>query len=196
MSAAFRFSFVPLALSASALLASCSQSTPATTATSPDGAAPEALTQFPFGAKVDSLNGLAGHTFGQSLSAFPKMEMYPPEAGELTRTYHLPKGPASGWFAKHYQQVPYQYYSFLDEQFCRFRVVGNPVTLRAEALYLLGAGQEQGPQIFWEGSRARAVYSEQARGLDREGTLDVLSKPLEAAQAAKAQAKLKAENAQ
>ena len=196
MPTAFRFPFVPLALSASTLLSSCSQSTPAATATSPDVAAPEASTQFPFGAKVDSLNGLAGHPFGQPVSAFPKMEMYAVEPGELTRTYHPPKAPATGWFAKHRAEVPYQYYDFLDGQFYRFRAVGDAATLRAEALYLLGPGQEQGPQIFWDGSRARAVYSEQARGLGREGTLAILSKPLEAAQTAKAQAKLKAENAQ
>ena len=196
MPSTFRFLAVSFTLSASALLGSCSQSTPGATADGAAAAAPEASAQFPFGAKVDSLNGLAGYTFGQPLSAFPKMELLPSDPGVFTRSYSLPNGLPSGWFAKHYAEVPYQYCDFLDGQFYRFRSVGNAATLRAEALYLLGPGQDQGMQIFWEGNRARAVYTEKVRGFEREGRLDVLSKPLEAAQTAKDQAKLKAENAQ
>ncbi|RZK32831.1 MAG: hypothetical protein EOO63_00005 [Hymenobacter sp.] len=85
----------------------------------------------------------------------------------------------------------------MDGKFSKFRAVGDAATLRAEAIYLLGPGQAQGQyQLFWDGSRARAVFSEQARGFGREGTLDVLSKPLEAEVAAKKQALLKAENDQ
>lgn len=196
MSTAFRFVVATLTLPVSALLGSCSHSTPGATGADPGTAAPAASPQFPFGAKVDSLNGLAGYTFGQPLSAFPSMELLPADPGVFTRTYSLPNGPASGWFARHHAQVPYQYCDFLDGQFYRFRAVGEPATLRAEALYLLGPGLDQGLQIFWEGSRARAVYTEQFRGTGREGRLEVLSKPLEAAQTAKAQAQLKAENAQ
>ncbi|RZK17070.1 MAG: hypothetical protein EOO56_18665 [Hymenobacter sp.] len=120
--------------------------------------------------------------------------------GELTRTYDdegVAGAKATGWFGKHRPQVPTQLYWFLDNKFSQFRAVGDAATLRAEAIYLLGPGQAQGQyQLFWEGSRARAVFSEQARGFGREGTLDVLSKPLEAELAAKKQALLKAENAQ
>lgn len=192
--------FPTLAVLAGSLFSSCSSadsnSTPETQALPPKTAA----VQFPFGAKVDSLNGIAGHTFGQPVSAFPKMRLLPVSPGELTRTYseeEVAGAKATGWFGKHRPQVPTQLYWFLDNKFSQFRAVGDAATLRAEAIYLLGPGQAQGQyQLFWEGTRARAVFSEQARGFGREGTLDVLSKPLEAELAAKKQALLKAENAQ
>lgn len=193
------YSYFPtLAILAGSLLSSCSSadSTPETQAEMPKTAA----VQFPFGTKVDSLNGIAGHTFGQPVSAFPKMRLMQTSPGELTRTYDdegVAGAKATGWFGKHRPQVPTQLYWFLDNKFSQFRAVGDAATLRAEAIYLLGPGQAQGQyQLFWEGSRARAVFSEQARGFGREGTLDVLSKPLEAELAAKKQALLKAENAQ
>ena len=193
------YSYFPiLAVLAGSLLSSCSSadSTPETRADTPKTAA----VQFPFGAKVDSLNGIAGHTFGQPVSAFPKMRLMQTSPGELSRTYSdegVAGAKATGWFGKHRPQIPIQLYWFLDNKFSQFRAVGDAATLRAEAIYLLGPGQTQGQyQLFWDGSRARAVYSEQARGFGREGTLDVLSKPLEAELAAKKQALLKAENAQ
>lgn len=193
------YSYFPtLAVLAGSLFSSCSSadSTPETRAETPKTAA----VQFPFGAKVDSLNGIAGHTFGQPVSAFPNMRLMQTSPGELTQTYSdegVAGAKATGWFGKHRPQVPTQLYWFLDNKFSQFRAVGDAATLRAEAIYLLGPGQAQGQyQLFWEGSRARAVFSEQARGFGREGTLDVLSKPLEAELAAKKQALLKAENAQ
>ena len=188
--------FPTLAILAGSLLSSCSSadSPPETRAETPKTAA----VQFPFGAKVDSLNGIAGHTFGQPVSAFPKMRLMQTSPGELTRTYDdegVTGAKATGWFGKHRPQVPTQLYWFLDNKFSQFRAVGDAATLRAEAIYLLGPGQAQGQyQLFWDGSRARAVFSEQARGFGREGTLDVLSKPLEAELAAKKQALLKADN--
>ena len=186
--------FPTLAVLAGSLLSSCSSadsnSTPATPKT--------AAAQFPFGAKVDSLNGIAGHTFGQPVSAFVPMRLMQVSPGEVTRTYaDEGSAKATGWFGKHRPQVPTQLYWFLDNKFSQFRAVGDAATLRAEAIYLLGPGQAQGQhQLFWEGSRARAVFSEQTRGFGLEGTLDVLSKPLEAEVAAKKQALLEAENAQ
>lgn len=193
----FRFFYTTatLGLVFGSLLGSCSQQGPATSATNPEPTAPKEAAKFPYGAKIDSLNGVAGHTFGQPLSAFPKMEMFPVNPGVLTRSYQASEQVTTGWFAKHRREVPSQFYYFLDGQFCQFRAVGDAATLRAEAEYLFGPGLPQGTRLFWEGEQARAAYSEQARGFGREGILDVLSKPLEAAQAAKARAKLKAENA-
>lgn len=178
------------------LLSSCSSPSPATTETAPAAAVPaQSSAQFPFSSKVDSLNGLAGHTFGQPLSAFPQMRLIPPSPGELTRTY-VSEG-SEGWFGKHHQQVRSQYYYFLNGKFCRFLAIGDPTVLRPEATYLFGPGQAEGKyRFFWEGSQARAAYSEKASGMGMEGTLDVASKPLEAERAAQANARLKAENAQ
>ncbi len=178
------------------LLSSCSSPSPATSETAPAaGVTSQPSPQFPLGGKVDSLNGIAGHTFGQPLSAFPKMRLLPPSPGALTRTYEY-EG-SEGWFGKHHKQVRTQFYYFLNGKFCRFMALGDPTVLRPEATYLFGPGQAQGKyRLFWEGSRARAAYSEQASGLGMEGQFDVLSKDLEAEQAAQVQAKLKAENAQ
>jgi len=178
------------------LLGSCSSPSPTTNETAPAaGVTPAPARQFPFGGKVDSLNGIAGHTFGQPLSAFPKMRLLPPTPGRLTRTYEYEGN--EGWFGKHHKQVRTQFYYFLNGKFCRFMALGDPTVLRPEATYLFGPGQAVGKyRLFWEGSRARAAYSEQASGMGMEGQLDVLSKPLEAEQASQAQAELKAENAQ
>jgi len=119
------------------------------------------------------------------------MRLLPPSPGELTRTYEY-EG-SEGWFGKHHQQVRTQFYYFLNGKFCRFMALGDPTVLRPEATYLVGPGQAEGKyRLFWEGSRARAAYREQASGMGMEGQFDVLSKALEAEQAAQDQAQLKA----
>jgi hypothetical protein len=195
---AFRFcvATAPLLTLTGLLLTGCSSPSPATKEASAATGTPAAPTpQFPFGSQVDSLNGIAGHTFGEPLSAFPKMRLMTPTPGGLTRTYVYEGN--EGWFGKHHQQVHTQFYYFLNGKFCRFMALGDPAVLRPEATYLFGPGQAEGKyRLFWEGSQARAAYTEQARGMGMEGQLDVLSKALEAEQAAQVQAKLKAENAQ
>ncbi|MGY3090956.1 hypothetical protein ACVWYF_004020 [Hymenobacter sp. UYAg731] len=201
MSFAFRCIFAPSValVLASGLLASCSSPSPTSTAAdSTAGNSTPPPPAFPFGGKIDSLDGIAGHAFGEPLSAFPKMRLLPPIPG-------VPAGPTvtytseetTGWFGKHRTQVRTQLYSFLDGKFCAFLAIGDPAVLRPEATFLFGPGLAQGKyQLFWEGSRARAVYAEKAEGFGMEGRLDVLSKPYEAELAARASAKLKAENAQ
>jgi hypothetical protein len=178
------------------LLTGCSSPSPATSeAQATVGTPPAPTPQFPFGSRVDSLNGIAGHTFGEPLSAFPQLRLLPPTAGELTRTYSY-EG-KEGWFGKHQAQVSTQLYYFLNGRFCRFLAIGNSTVLRPEVTYLFGPGQAEGKyRLFWEGRRARAAYVEQARGFGFEGRLDVLSKEFEAEQATQAKARLKAENAQ
>ncbi|MDQ2769111.1 MAG: hypothetical protein M3Y54_01250 [Bacteroidota bacterium] len=188
-----------LLLTGGGLLAGCSSPSPTAsptadavkTAVSPPPA-------FPFGGKVDSLHGIAGHAFGEPLSAFPKLRLLPPTPGVPvgpTRTY-TSEG-TTGWFGKHRAQVNVQLYTFLDGKFYAFVALGDPAVLRPEATYLFGPGQAQGAyQLSWEGRQARAVYTEKAAGFGREGRLDVVSKTLEAVLAAKQQAQLKAENAQ
>jgi hypothetical protein len=188
----------PLLLAAVSFLSSCSQQEPATI-TSPAGeaAAKPAPAPFPYGAKVDSLNGIAGHTFGQPLNAFSNLQPLPVEKGELTRVYSPSPGQQRNWFDKHRDQIFVQLYWFEQGKFVKFRAVGAAAPLRTEAVYLLGPGLAQGlDQLFWEGSQARAVYSEQNRGFGRQGTLEVVSKPFAAEQAARTQAQLKADNTQ
>lgn len=177
-----------------ALLTGCSSPSADTRqapATAPTPPVP--TTQFPFGGRIDSLNGLAGHAFGEALSAFPQLRQLPPTPGELTQAYSY-QG-KQGWFGRHRAQVPTQLYFFLHGKFCRFLAVGNATMLRPEATYLFGPGQAEGKyRLFWEGSRARAVYTEQAQGFGMEGRLDLLSKPFEAEQAARQKAQLQAAN--
>lgn len=78
-----------------------------------------------------------------------------------------------------------QFYYFLNGKFCHFMALCDPTVLRPEATYLFGLGQVEGKyRLFWEGSRVRAAYNEQASGMAMKGQLDVLSKALEAEQAA------------
>lgn len=100
-----------------------------------------------------------------------------------------------GWFGRHRAQVPTQLYFFLYGKFCRFLAVGSATVLRPKATYLFGPGQAEGKyRLFWEDSRARAVYTEQAQGFGMEGRLDLLSKPFEAEQTAQKAARLRAGN--
>ena len=173
------------------LLPSCAPPNPTAAAGAAPAATPPA---FPFGQRVDSLNGIAGHRFGEPPSAFPWLHLELPTTGMPTRTYT--SGATTGWFGQHRAQVPNQYYTFLYDKFFAFVALGDPAVLKTEATHLFGPGRAQGPhQLFWEGSQARAVYSERAVSAGREGRLDVVSKPLEAALAAKQYPGVKAENA-
>ena len=199
MNPPLRFSTYAILALAGSLLGSCSQQGPTTAPAAASPATPPTVpapAKFPYGARVDSLGGIPGHPFGQPLRAFPRLELIALGPEVPFRAYRVPVRGGSGWFARHRREVPDQYYHFVDGQFFRFRAVGNPAALRQEAEYLFGPGRVEGLQVYWEGERARATYSEQARGLGREGMLDVLSKPLEATLAARAQARLRADNAQ
>ena len=124
------------------------------------------------------------------------MEAAPLNPLVMTRVYDAIPAKEKGWFAKHSREVPSQFYYFLDGRFSGFRALGDAPTLRAEVVYLLGPGMVQGTTTFWEGERARAVYTERTVGFGREGQLDVISKPLEAEITARPPAQLKKENEQ
>ena len=181
-----------LLLAPGLLLPSCAPPNPTAAA----GAAPAATPPppaFPFGHRVDSLNGIAGHRFGEPPSAFPRLHLELPTTGMPTRTYTSEA--TTGWFGRHRAQVPSQYYTFLDGKFFAFAALGDPAVLKPQLTHLFGPGRAQGAhQLLWEGSQARAVYSERAVGAGREGRLDVVSKPLEVALAAKQYPGVKAEN--
>ncbi|MET4076483.1 hypothetical protein [Hymenobacter sp. UYCo722] len=182
-----------LLLAPGLLLPGCAPPNPTTAA----GAAPAATPPppaFPFGHRVDSLNGIAGHRFGEPLRAFPRLHLAPPDTGVPLQSYS--SGAPTGWFSRHRARVPDQYYTFLDGHFFAFMAQGDPAVLQSEATRLFGPGRAQGPhQLLWEGRQARAVYSETVEGSTREGRLDVVSKPLEAVLAAKQYAGVKAGNA-
>ncbi|MFD2788028.1 hypothetical protein [Hymenobacter rubripertinctus] len=186
---------LPLVTATTLLLSSCSDSSAPTTERGAEQAAKQAQ-QYPFGGKIDSLNGISGHMLGDPLTSFSQMEAGPANPQVMTRFYPAVPAQEKGWFAKHSREVPEQYYYFLDGKFSSFRALGDGPTLRAEVDYLLGPGLVEGSTTFWEGQHARAVYSERAVAFGRLGQLDIISKPLEAEMAAREQAKLKADNEQ
>ena len=173
------------------LLSGCAPPNPTAAAGAAPAATPPA---FPFGHRVDFLNGIAGHRFGEPPNAFPRLHLELPDTGVPLRSY-TSEAP-TGWFGRHRTQVRYQYYTFFYDQFFAFVALGDPAVLKSEATHLFGPGRAQGAhQLLWEGKQVRAVYSEKAVGPGREGRLDVVSKPLEAALAAKQYPGVKAENA-
>ena len=173
------------------LLSGCAPPNPTAAAGAAPAATPPA---FPFGHRVDSLNGIAGHRFGEPPSAFPRLHLELPDTGVPLRSY-TSEAP-TGWFGRHRTQVRYQYYTFFYDQFFAFVALGDPAVLKSEATHLFGPGRAQGAhQLLWEGKQVRAVYSEKAVGAGREGRLDVVSKPLEADLAAKQYPGVKAEKA-
>ena len=174
-----------LLLTPGLLLPGCVPPNPTAAAgTAPAATIPPPPPAFPFGYRLDSLNGIAGHRFGEPLRAFPRLHLEPPDTGVPLQSY-TSEAP-TGWFGRHQAQVPYQYYTFLFDQFFAFVALGDPTILKSEATRLFGPGRAQGPhQLLWEGRQARAVYSEKAVGAGCEGRLDVVSKPLEAVLAAK-----------
>ncbi len=179
------------------LLPGCAPPNP-TAAAGAAPAAPAPPPAFPFGHRLDSLNGIAGHTFGEPPSAFSHLRLLPHIPGvpvDSTQAYASEE--TTGWFDQHRTQGTFQFYYFLHNRFYAFAALGDAAVLRPEAISLFGPGQAQGPnQIVWEGKQARAVYSEEAVGPGREGRLDVLSKPLEARLVAEQQTQRKAENPQ
>ena len=181
---------VALMLLAAASLSSCSDSASQTGQTKREASAPE----FPFGGKVDSMNGIAGHTFGQPISAFSDMKPLPKQPGDVMDTYSY-QG-TKGWFGKNRGEVPNQWYDFVDGKFYRFRAIGDAATLSKEVVFLLGPGMSESPNTFWTGQRARAIYTEKTEAFGRTGTLVVLSKQVEEELEAQEKARMTAENAE
>lgn len=182
--------FAALLLLVPAFVSSCSEST------SEAGKAkdPESKPEFPFGGKVDSMNGIAGHTFGQPISAFSDMKPLPKQPGDVMDTYSY-QG-TKGWFGKNRGEVPNQWYDFVDGKFYRFRAIGDAATLSKEVVFLLGPGMSESPNTFWTGQRARAIYTEKTEAFGRTGTLVVLSKPVEEELEVQEKARMTAENAE
>lgn len=181
------------------LLSSCSHSTSDSHVTGDDRKDHPALAGPTYGVKVDSLDGIPGHHFGEPLSAFPGLV-----AGEVNgdgmRQYHYPSdGPTRdrGWFGKHHKELVLSYY-FADDRFAYFSATAYGEyrkMLNDEATCLFGPGERfQLTGTLWKGQRARAAYTELFLPQGPAARLDVVSEPLEAQQKQQAAARLKAEN--
>ena len=183
-----------LLLATGLLLDGCASPTPPTPPAAAVEPRPLPPSGFPDGIWVDCSYGFGRHQFGDLLRHFPKMRPLPPAPGEGTRGFLYPG--ATTWFGSKGAPVRGPYCYFFDRRFYRFQIVAEAAVLRPAALEMFGPGQAQGPhRLVWEGYRARAVYSETPTPRGYKGQLDVVSKPLEAALAAKQHARLKAESA-
>ncbi len=179
------------------LLASCSSPSSTTTDPPTPPAAAAAVT-----VKVDSLNGIPGHQFGEPLSAFPGLVL-DNNQGPGPRTYTYPSGkPEAGWFGKRRKEAPNEFYTsylFAEGKFVGFSAVAYGdlrKALKEEAAYLYGPGSARTKGRLWEGSQAVAWYTYPPQLLGPTDRLDVQSQAFVRAQATAAADRLKAENAQ
>lgn len=196
---AFRcfFTHSALLVLTSGLLTNCSSPSPATTANPPT---PPAAAS-PLAARVDSLNGIPGHQFGEPLSAFPGLALNPNQ-GPGPRMYTYPSGkPEAGWFGKRKKEAPNEFYTsylFAEGKFVGFSAVAYGdlrKALKEEAAYLFGPGSARTNGTLWEGSAAVAWYTQPTQLLGPTDRLDVQSQAFVRAQATAAADRLKAENA-
>lgn len=194
-----RFPLLSIAALFSALLGGCSQApTDTPTGASRPATAASTPAKRTSGTQADSLNGVPGHTFGESLSRFTNLVPIKEKFPDGVRRYQRPPGKESGWFGKHEPQVS-TFYQFQDGQFAAFQAAAsgkNQALLLEQARYLFGPGQDLMGNITWNGERVLATYTiEPGLGFETRGRLAVWSKPLLAQQAAAAKARLQAENA-
>ncbi len=183
------------------LLGSCTDSGSQTQKAGANQTAPAKATADTRATRVDSLNGIPGHTFGEPLRNFPGLVLLSKNDETGVRLYQMPENQQRGWFAK-YAKYAITYYQFQDGQFAMFMAStmgrgGSPTVMRKEALSLFGPGKEQHDllgEMNWEGERVRAMY---AQKLTPPVTcwLEVRSKPLLAVQLARERAHRQAEDA-
>jgi hypothetical protein len=184
------------ALLASILLSSCSHSSSSTEA---ESSASTIAAKQTISTKVDSLNGIPGHQFGEPLSAFPGLVLTPGQGTPGTRRYTYPEGkPEAGWFGKHKKEVEFVFYTFRDDRFIAFQAVAfgpGRQALQQEAAFLFGPGERRGLGTHWAGDKAQAFYSLRNLPTGAAELLDVISVKDADAQAASDAVRLKQENA-
>lgn len=187
-------------------LSSCSPTPPATaTNSAPNSAAgvaalPGAAATPSSGARADSLNGIPGHHFGEPLRNFPGLVLTPGQLPGRMPSYYYPAGRRSeaGWFGNHRKEVAATYYMFQGGQFAAFQATAfgpGRETLRQEAHFLLGPGQDSFEGPVWTGQVATAGLTSRVLELGPALILDVVSVPLNAELRRATSARLRAENA-
>lgn len=186
---------------AGVLLAGCTDSGSPTNTADANQTAPAEATATTRAPRVDSLNGIPGHHFGEPLGAFPGLvPIGPKELG--AQSYYYAQGGEPGWFGKRtkeYSNEFYTRYTFAEGKFVSFFASGRGnmrQALQKEAEFLYGPGTPTNNGSLWAGRQAEAWTAPDNRGFGPATTLLVRSKAF-ARQQAKAEAdQLKKENAQ
>ncbi len=186
-------------LLATTLLSNCSHSSPANES-KPEGSAPNVIAERSIGTKVDSLNGIPGHHFGDPVSSFPGIVLAKSQQPG-TQTYTYPDNkPEGGWFGKHKQGGNlFVFYTFKDNKFAGFQALAFGTTraeLQEETMFLLGPGQKGAFNTNWAGEKTRALYTPKMLPKGAAEILDIQSLSLVNAQLSESTERLKKENSQ
>ena len=191
-----------VSLLAVALYSSCSHSSPDNVTSPPIGTdnAPTIPVKHTTGSKVDSLNGIPGHPFGEASVTFKGATPGESNITGMKRYYYPSSQPTRGygWFGKHSEQIITNYY-FVDDKFAYFVATAygeNRRLLSDEATYLFGKGDQfKLDGVIWQGKKARAIYTQPFSTSGPCAQLEVVSEVLENKLKQQAAARLKAENA-
>ena len=196
------FSFNATVVSlATVLLGGCTDSSSQIQKAGGNQPAPVEATATTRATRVDSLNGIPGHQFGEPLGSFPGL--VPIGAKELgAQSYYYAKGGEPGWFGKRtkeYSNEFYTRYTFAEGKFVSFFASGRGdmrQALQRQAEYLHGPGVPTNNDSLWEGRQAEAWTAPDNRGFGPANTLLVRSKAFAGLQAQAQADQLKKENAQ
>ncbi|MBC8084870.1 MAG: hypothetical protein H7Z21_16855, partial [Hymenobacter sp.] len=112
---------------ATVLLGGCTDSGSQTQKADGNQPAPAEATATTRATRVDSLNGIPGHHFGEPLGSFPGIvPIGPKELG--AQSYYYDKGGELGWFGKRtkeYSNEFYTRYTFAEGKFVSFFASGR-----------------------------------------------------------------------
>lgn len=184
------------------LLGGCTDSGSQTKKAGGNQTAPAEATANTRVTRVDSLNGIPGHHFGEPLSSFPGLvSIGQKELG--AQSYYYAKGGEPGWFGKRRKEYSNEFstfYTFADGKFVSFVATGKGdmrQALQKEAEYLYGPGAPIDNGSLWAGSQTEAWTAPNNQGFGGPATTLLVRTKAFASRQVKAQADLlKKENAQ
>lgn len=163
------------------LLGSCTDSGSPAQKAGRDQSAPAEATITTWATRVDSLNGIPGHHFGEPLSSFPGLVPISGKEFGAQSYYYVQQG-ETGWFGKctkEHSNDFYTRYTFSGGKFVSFLASGRgemSQALQQQAEYLYGPGTPTNDGSRWAGSRTEAWMASDTQNSSPVNTLMVWSK--------------------